>query len=220
VSYHWTYSNQLILFGGTTLDETSPSGGPESIGEVLARSTLTSSFARAWWEDARKEAVSSQGEGAKRREILFAVCYAESYLLEWVRDEALGGDIAKLDRFLDEYEYEKKGSLLDKWKEVPKHLNERPYTEITYDPNYYGQGAAQRDAKKFRDLVTLRNALVHAGPSLHISTTQPAEAMRRASREFLARCVVAGWATDVAGKMVRHLHYAVGTPAPGYLIGT
>src|SRR5437763_1505475 len=60
---------------------------------------LTYSFAPEWFEDALHEARTGQEHHARRREIVFAVCFAESYLLEWVRDEVLKGDFPRLNRY-------------------------------------------------------------------------------------------------------------------------
>ena len=45
-------------------------------------------FAPDWFEDTRQEAGVS-GTPARRREIVFAVCFIESYLYEWVLNEVL-----------------------------------------------------------------------------------------------------------------------------------
>jgi hypothetical protein len=48
---------------------------------------LAASFASSWFRDALVEAQRSKGDiDARRRGILFAVCFVESYLLEWTRD--------------------------------------------------------------------------------------------------------------------------------------
>ena len=46
------------------------------------------SWARDWFDDAFNETRVSDHR-SRRREILFSVCFAESYLFEWVRDEVL-----------------------------------------------------------------------------------------------------------------------------------
>ncbi len=56
------------------------------------------SFAPEWFADASREA-KDEGRGARRREILFAVCAAESYVFEWVRDTVLNHDFKKLDKY-------------------------------------------------------------------------------------------------------------------------
>src|ERR1700722_12245320 len=53
--------------------------------EWLATSIVMADFARDWFDDARNEATKETA-AARRREIVFAVCALESYLLEWARD--------------------------------------------------------------------------------------------------------------------------------------
>jgi hypothetical protein len=48
---------------------------------------LSYSFAAEWFNDALTEARAGKDHHARRREILFAVCCAESYLVEWIRDQ-------------------------------------------------------------------------------------------------------------------------------------
>ena len=59
---------------------------------------LHASFASKWFGDAHREAALEGGD-ARRREILLAVCFVESYLLEWTRDEALRRDYRALSRY-------------------------------------------------------------------------------------------------------------------------
>lgn len=55
-------------------------------------------FAPEWYADALREALLS-GRDARRREIVFAVCCAESYLIEWVRDHVLNKQYNELEKF-------------------------------------------------------------------------------------------------------------------------
>ncbi len=80
------------------------------------------SFAPDWFADASREA-KDKGRGPRRREILFAVCAAESYVLEWVRDTVLRQqDLEKLEEFFPAYDTR---GVRDKLKEIPKKL-EKP----------------------------------------------------------------------------------------------
>jgi hypothetical protein len=61
---------------------------------------LSASFARAWYEDALAEARAGDTfQHRRRREIVFAVCAVESYLLEWVRDDVLSRNFAALNTY-------------------------------------------------------------------------------------------------------------------------
>ncbi len=46
---------------------------------------VTQPLARDWYDDAKDEA-GREGMDACRREILFSMCFAECYLVDWVRD--------------------------------------------------------------------------------------------------------------------------------------
>src|SRR5688572_8593570 len=60
---------------------------------------ITSSFAPAWFQDALREARMGTDHTARRSEIVFAVCFAESYLVEWVRDAVLKGRMEQLSTY-------------------------------------------------------------------------------------------------------------------------
>src|SRR5215207_10424708 len=101
-------------------------GASASLRIALGAATiwLSSSFARPWYEDALREGGSPTGtgddiRGARRREVLFAVIFSETYLVEWVRDEALGRDFTKLDSYFPARPHR---GVTQKWKEVPKLL--------------------------------------------------------------------------------------------------
>ena len=61
-----------------------------------AKLWLTSPFAREWYADALREARDRDGRHPRRREIVFAVCCVESYLVEWVLIEVLNRDFDQL----------------------------------------------------------------------------------------------------------------------------
>src|SRR6266566_4699000 len=114
----------------------------------------SASFAPRWFEDAKREAAI-HGLDARRREILFAVCFAESYLLEWVRDEVLK---RKFDALTEYFPLDDDRGVTDRWKEVPKLLRENDLIQASPD---YGRQFWQ----DFRKLVNYRNGLVHASAS-------------------------------------------------------
>lgn len=113
------------------------------------------SFAQDWFEDALNEARFGKGRHSLRREIIFAVAFAESYLVEWVRDEILKGDFEKLRQIFSN----KKISAEDKWKKVPNDLVREGLLEKT--PNL--KASFWQDWKL---LINYRNGLVHAVSSL------------------------------------------------------
>ena len=81
-----------------------PKGIPsaEQFGNITV--WLTYNWAPEWLADAHMAAqtttVAEDRKHSRRREILFAACFAESYLFEWVRDEVLDRDFEALERFL------------------------------------------------------------------------------------------------------------------------
>jgi hypothetical protein len=82
--------------GETPPDNTIKAGTiPSSAEAYEATLWQTYSFAPEWFEDALREAKTSNDHNARRREIVFAVSCAESYLVEWVRDEVLDRDFEK-----------------------------------------------------------------------------------------------------------------------------
>jgi hypothetical protein len=85
---------------------------------------MTYSFAREWFEDALHEAKTGTDHNARRREMVFAVCFAESYLFEWVRDDIFDRkDFEKLVASLNQvFPPGQEQPVLEKWKDVPKKL--------------------------------------------------------------------------------------------------
>jgi hypothetical protein len=114
---------------------------------------LAAVFAPKWFDDAAHEAASV-GPDARRREIVFAVCFAESYLLEWVRRDVLK-DLRRLDDYFPPGD---RRSVTDRWKEVPKQLHQDGLTRGHPD---YGQ----RFWADFMRLVDYRHGLVHGRAS-------------------------------------------------------
>jgi hypothetical protein len=91
--------------------------------EWSATSIVMTDFARDWFDDARNEATKETA-AARRREIVFAVCTLESYLLEWARDIILSRHsaaelLSKLEKYFPKRQ---KKPITDKWKDVPKAL--------------------------------------------------------------------------------------------------
>jgi rubredoxin len=65
----------------------------------IATVWLSYSFAPEWFADALHEARAGGDHHARRREILFSVCCAESYILEWVRDQVLNRQFDRLNKY-------------------------------------------------------------------------------------------------------------------------
>ena len=80
---------------------------------------VAANFASFWYADANSEAIASGDVHRRRREITFSVAAAESYLLEWVRDEVLKCDLVRLDTY---FPPDKRRSVTEKWKKIIKAL--------------------------------------------------------------------------------------------------
>lgn len=184
---------------------------PPSIASASAVGTptiwLSYSFAPEWFNDAWTEARTGTDHHARRREIIFAVCCAESYLVEWIRDEVLKRDFNRLNQFFPPGE---RRGVAEKWKEVPKALLDAGLIAAVPD---LGRSYWQ----DWLDLVDLRNGLIHARASCPETNSQPADKKTVPSKGDLDK-LTPGWAVKVVAILVRELHAAVSTPAPAWLV--
>ncbi len=168
---------------------------------------LIYSFAPEWFNDALTEARTGKDHHAHRREIIFAVRSAESYLVEWVRDEVLNRDFNRLNQFFPPGE---RRGVAEKWKEVPKALLGAALISAVPD---LGKPYWQ----DWLDLVDLRNGLIHARASRPETNSQPAVEKPVPSKGDLDR-LPSGWPVKVVVTLVRELHAALSTPAPAWLV--
>jgi hypothetical protein len=173
---------------------------------------LTYPFAKEWFEDALHEARTGTDHNARRREIVFAVCFAESYLFEWMRDQVLDRqDFQKLVTGLNQYFPPGKGqSVIDKWKHIPNRLMSAGLVPAAPD-------LSQSYWEHFTKLVAMRNGLVHARSSRPETTQLPEREKPLPSKGDLDK-LPAGWATKIVVTLVKELHKAVGTSEPDYLV--
>jgi len=168
---------------------------------------LTYPFAPEWFHDALHEARTGHDHHSRRREILFAVCFAESYLYEWVRDGPLSG---RFDELRDYFPVDDRRGVYDRWKEVLKKLRDNKLIEKL--PNVGGLHGV-----RWKRLLRYRNGLVHALASRPQTTARPNEMMPVPPKAELDG-LDAGWAVRVVIKRMRLLHDAVGTPPPTWLV--
>ena len=171
----------------------------------------SASFAPDWFRDAQNEAKRVGDPSARRREILFATCYAESYLYEWVRDKVLdSSDFNKLTRDLTVYfPNDDKRGVRDQWKELLKNLK---CDKLIQNPPDFGEPLWQ----EFVSLVKLRDGIVHARSSRPGTDQQPADTQAPHPSKTDLDQLSAGWATSVVVTLVEELHRTVGTSAPPY----
>ena len=167
---------------------------------------VTYSFASDWLNDAKAEAAGTPSAASRRREILFAVCFAESYLYEWVRDRVLERDFARLAGFFPTGD---RRGIRDRWKEVTKELEAQGLIPRAPDLS----GSTWQD---FRRLVDYRDGLVHALASRPESAALPAEKQPIPTRTTL-EAIPRGWATATVQRLVQELHQAAGTKPPDWV---
>lgn len=163
-------------------------------------------FAPAWFADAKQQ-ITLSDDNARPREIIFAVCAIESYLYEWVRNQALKGEL----KLLPHYFPVDQGfsGITKRWKQVINHLYEDG--TITGKPNF-----REQYWKEFTDLVDFRNGLVHGGAS-RPDSDGVAEAERpEPTMEQLNQCAP-GWPVKVVADVIKKLHGAVGTAPPDWI---
>ena len=184
---------------------------------VVQRWTAAS-FAAEWFNDALKEAREGRDRNSRRREIVFAVCFIESYLFEWVRDEIsrlVGLSIDELRRYFPDGD---RRGIRERWKDVLKDLyKDKRIKEVpSFDPR------VNPHWNLFVDLVGYRDGLVHASASrpeidIDSQSTTPAPPPSPIPSPTDLDQLPAGWAVRVVVTVVRQLHQAVGTNPPAWL---
>ena len=178
---------------------------PAMTDEIIASPWIYQSFAHEWLKDALNEARHGVGINSHRREIVFAVAFAESYLVEWVRDDILKKDFNKFNHYLP---INKRLSALDKWKEIPKQLckdnllRETPNLKATFWVNW---------AK----LIAYRDEFIHAVTSCPENLELLRE--KEMSKIHEMSKIKSGWATKVVVELVKQFHKAANMPMPEWL---
>jgi hypothetical protein len=185
----------------------SPVGIPSAEGFGMATVWQTYKFAPDWFNDAHHEARNGSDHHSRRREILFAVCAVESYLLEWVRDEVLDRDFQKLNQYFPPSVHR---GVANKWKEVPKQLFYDGYLPSL-------PKLAQPSWQHFLQLVEYRNGLIHARSSRPENSSLADNEKPVPSKSELDN-LPPGWAVGVVFELINGLHQAVGTASPAWLV--
>jgi hypothetical protein len=150
---------------------------------------------------------------ARRREIVFAVCCAESYLYEWafaqVRAASSANDLeANTLRHLSD-------SVLmlgfnKRWARIMGSLHSEGL--LTAIPEVESRGHRQQ----WEQLLTYRNGLVHAAISQPVFGSGPVSDPP-VTNSHLAT-LAPGWAVSVVAERIRRLHVAAGTAPPTWLV--
>lgn len=185
-----------------------------TIGEV--KFWLGTSYSEFWYRDAVREAQGSD-EHAIRREIIFSVCFLESYIFEWTRD-LLTSHNYKPDKVNDYFPPESRckndpryrRGLKEKWKCVPAELFDDEV--IPTKPDL----VSSEQWNEFCTLMKYRNGFIHALAS-RSSTDSLNSKAKPVPAVGTLRDRPHGWAISVAEKLVKKLHQDIGTPCPIYI---
>lgn len=167
----------------------------------------TYSFAPEWFRDVLRESHTQRDPHSRRRQILFAVCFAESYLFEWVRDDVLKGNFKELAKY---FPYNDRRGIRHRWKEVLKDLHRDGLTKGVPD---FGDSHWE----KFQTLVDYRDGLVHAKAS-RPERVPPSGDKPVPSKVDLDQ-LHAHWAAEVVVELAERLHAATLTSRPAWLTG-
>jgi hypothetical protein len=172
-------------------------------GNVKPWNSLT--FAPHWYADAVEQSQLLKSRDAIRREIVFAVCAAESYLLEWVRDEVLNH---QHDELLEYFPANRQMPVRDRWKDVLEKL-------VAQGRIRQAQNFNSGLWSDFSALVDFRNGLVHGGAS------RPQSGEHRDPQPYPTPAELdqtsPGWAVGVVRALIEDLHATAGTTAPKWL---
>jgi len=186
-------------------EQITPGSGEMSLAGYAPPVWIASTFAPRWYADAIQEARVGVGRDARRREIVFAVCSAESYLVEWVRDSVLNREFDDLSKYFPAGKLE---GILDRWKRVVK--------DLTADGRISkSQAFGGKVWQDFVELVEYRNGLVHGRSSRPATSGQPANLNPVPSMDLLDQ-LAPGWAAKVVQVLVNDLHSTVGTAPPAW----
>jgi hypothetical protein len=164
-------------------------------------------FSKAWYQDALRESKGEEGKDSKRREIVFAASFLETYIFEWVRQIRI--DLTDVyfpaePRFEKDHRFGR--GLKEKWKEIPGELHKDGYISLTPD----------LDLSQLGMLVLRRNGLLHGRASRPLTEgltekQKPLPALDEWDK------ITHGWACNVARELVSKLHSDLNMAPPDYL---
>jgi len=166
-------------------------------------------FAPEWFKDALYEAQNSNGYNSIRREIIFAVAFAESYLFEWLRDDIFKGNYNKLLTYC--YLFREIRSLKEKWKEIPKKLyNDKLIVNIPKIENI------KQEWDEFDKVIKYRNGLSHGTSSIPQNLSLPTGESTVPPLGELHK-ISPGWAIKTITGVIKQFHKAASMPTPEWL---
>ena len=193
----------------TSVPIISDAGGIPS-GEAFGTPTVTAWFeetlAPMWIEQALTTGDPSKMAAARRREVIFAVAAAESFLIEWVRDDVFKRDLKACAAYLLAREQQ---SIIERWKTKPSELVEARL--IPSMPVF----ASSTSWEAFHTLVATRNSLVHGNYS-RPRTTANLHGRTRSLTPHELNSAPPGWAVQLVSALVRELCQATETTPPAW----
>lgn len=159
-------------------------------------------FAEDWYTDLLHEARTGGDHNSRRREILFAACFAESYMFEWAR-KLVG--VNEIDNYFPR-KPERYQRVVRRWKDVLQKLQDAGKIII----------APKIEWDQVGRLYAFRNELIHARVSRPTNRSMRQEDKPLLTKDIL-RELKQGWAASVAYELAVSLHEAAGKPQPQFL---
>ena len=180
---------------------------PMMTAQIIASPWSHQTFAPEWFKDALYEAQNASGYNSTRREIVFAVAFAESYLFEWLRDEILKGEPNKLSIYLPLFYNQ---SPIKKWNTIPKKLfNAGLIPNIPKIENI-------QEWDEFDMVVKYRNGLSHSASSIPQNLSLPPGKFPIPPLGELNK-IKPGWAIKTIIGVIKQFHEAAKMPMSEWL---
>jgi hypothetical protein len=192
-------------------------GGQLNFSGNLPRIMLSSHWAQNWYEDALNEVEAAKADrdiNFVRREIIFAVCFAESYLLEWARDSVFKGNTDEKTMLIKEYFRKRNESLTERWKRIVKEICSKvlKVSSLNFGESYWDE---------WLKLVDFRHGFSHGRESIPYGTDPPDKNFYHMTSPGEAAGLKVGWATRTVFNLIYKLHEvtdrATGTKPPSWL---
>lgn len=167
----------------------------------------TASFMFPWLRDAYLESIE-EGREHRRKEVIFAVCFFETFLFEWVRDDILKNDYQAL---FDFFPPDRHMPIMDRCKTVLNRLHQAK--KVLHLPVW----GNIREWEHFSRLVEIRDALAHAAVSRPFQDSRTSSQKDRVPiSDFIA--LRSGWALRVVTVLASELYQAAGMEIPTWLL--
>lgn len=170
---------------------------------------LADSFSEDWYKDALHEVQTGKDHNSIRREIIFATCFAESYIFEWamqnLKIEEINDYFPGEPRSQNDPRYRR--NLQEKWKQIPIELYKAGKINVKPKLDLSGLGT----------LLEYRHGLVHASASRPASSSQTKKTKPFPTKDMLKK-LETGWAVKIVAKLVINLHQSIDTSIPSYVV--